>query len=126
MSRTIVTTADAPSSPLYSQAVTSGPNVFVSGTAGIDLTSGSLAGPTIGEQTRQAMMNCRHILEAAGATLDDVVEVGVLLANPADFGGFNDEYATWFPTDPPARWVAKLGVELPGVLISIRMTAFVG
>jgi 2-iminobutanoate/2-iminopropanoate deaminase len=126
MSRTIVTTADAPSSPLYSQAVTSGPHVFVSGTVGIDLTSGSLAGPTIGEQTRQALTNCRHILEAAGATLDDVVEVGVLLANPADFGGFNDEYATWFPTDPPARWVAKLGVELPGVLISIRMTAFVG
>ena len=61
-----------------------------------------------------------------GATLDDVVEVGVLLANPADFAGLNEEYATWFPTTPPARYVAKLGVELPGVLVSIRMTAFLG
>jgi hypothetical protein len=38
----------------------------------------------------------------------------------------NDEYATWFPAAPPTRYVAKLAVELPGVLVSIRMTAFVG
>jgi 2-iminobutanoate/2-iminopropanoate deaminase len=38
----------------------------------------------------------------------------------------NDEYATWFPDAPPARYVAKLGVELPGVLVSIRLTAFLG
>ena len=35
----------------------------------------------------------------------------------------NEEYARAFPTDPPARYVAKLGVELPRVLVSIRMTA---
>jgi hypothetical protein len=51
------------------------------------------------------------------------VEVGVLLTNPADFAGLNEEYARAFPTDPPARYVAKLGVELPGVLVSVRMTA---
>jgi 2-iminobutanoate/2-iminopropanoate deaminase len=50
----------------------------------------------------------------------------VLLTDPADFGGMNEEYATWFPTDPPTRYVAKLGVDIPGVLVSIRMTAFVG
>ena len=40
--------------------------------------------------------------------------------------GYDDEYARWFPDAPPARYVAKLGFELPGVLVSIRMTAFVG
>jgi 2-iminobutanoate/2-iminopropanoate deaminase len=76
------------------------------------------------EQTRQALTNCRAVLAAAGATMDDVVEVGVLLTNPSDFTGMNEEYATWFPADPPTRYVAKLGVEIPGVLVSIRMTAF--
>jgi 2-iminobutanoate/2-iminopropanoate deaminase len=38
----------------------------------------------------------------------------------------NEEYATWFATDPPTRYVAKLGVEIPGVLVSIRMTAVLG
>ncbi|WP_246380638.1 RidA family protein [Paeniglutamicibacter cryotolerans] len=37
---------------------------------------------------------------AAGAGLDNVVEVGVLLADPADFSGMNDEYGTWFPVSP--------------------------
>ncbi len=66
------------------------------------------------------------MLQAAGATLEDVVEVGVLLTDPTDFGGMNDEYATWFPAEPPTRYVAKLGVEIPGVLVSIRMTAVLG
>jgi reactive intermediate/imine deaminase len=123
--RQTITTPDAPSSPLYSQAVRAGSHVFVSGTVGIDPRTGELAGPTVRAQTHQALANCRAVLQAGGASLDDVVEVGVLLADPADFAGVNDEYARWFPTDPPARYVARLGVEVPGLLVSIRMTAVV-
>src|SRR6476661_1069457 len=124
--REVITTSSAPSSPLYSQAVKAGNHVSVSGLVGIDVTTGDLAGPTIQEQTRQALTNCQAVLRAAGAKLEDVVEVGVLLTNPTDFAGMNEEYATWFPAEPPARYVAKLGVEIPGVLVSIRMTAFLG
>ena len=124
--RHVVSTPDAPSSPLFSQAVRAGEHVYVSGLVGIDVSTGALAGPSIQEQTRQALTNCQTVLQAAGATLDDVVEVGVLLTNPTDFTGMNDEYATWFPTAPPARYVAKLGVEITRVLVSIRMTAFTG
>lgn len=126
MPRQIITTADAPSSPLYSQGVKAGPLVLVSGTVGVDPTTGKLAGDTVQDQTRQALTNCRTILEAAGLHLDAVVEVGVLLSDPGDFAGFNEEYGRWFPSDPPARYVAKLGVDLPGLLVSIRMTAFAG
>lgn len=123
--REVISTPNAPSSPLYSQGVKAGGHVHVSGLVGIDMSSGNLAGPTIQEQTRQALTNCKAVLHAAGATFEDVVEVGVLLTDPTDFAGMNDEYATWFPADPPTRYVAKLGVEIPGVLVSIRMTAFV-
>jgi 2-iminobutanoate/2-iminopropanoate deaminase len=57
--------------------------------------------------------------------LDDVVEVGVLLASSSDFAGLNEEYGRWFPAESPTRYVARLGVDLPGILVSIRMTAFV-
>ena len=124
MPRTIIATSDAPSSPLFSQGVKAGPHVHISGIVGIDPSTGSLAGGTIQDQTRQALKNCESILHAGGANLDDVVEVGVLLTNPADFAGLNEEYARWFPSIPPARYVAKLGVDLPGLLVSIRMTAF--
>ena len=51
--------------------------------------------------------------------------MGILLTNPADFAGLNEEYGQWFQSESPTRYVAKLGVDLPGLLVSIRMTAFV-
>ena len=124
--RHVITTPEVTTSPLYSQAVKAGQHVYVSGLVGVDVATGAVAGPTIGEQTRQALANCEAVLRAAGATLDDVVEVGVLLTNPDDFAEMNEEYAAWFPDSPPTRYVTKLGVELPNILVSIRMTAFVG
>ena len=54
---------------------------------GVDVTTKRLAGTTIQEQTRQALRNCGEVVNAAGGTLDDVVQVTVLLADPADFAG---------------------------------------
>jgi reactive intermediate/imine deaminase len=124
--REVVDTPHAPRSPLYSQAVKAGDHIYISGLVGIDASTGDFLGPSIEEQTRQALTNCEAILQAAGASLDNVIEVGVLLSDPADFARMNDEYATWFPAEPPTRYVAKLGVEIPGLRVSIRMTAFVG
>jgi 2-iminobutanoate/2-iminopropanoate deaminase len=123
MTREIIRTSDAPSSGFFSQAVKGGSTVYVSGIVGINPKTNELAGSTIQEQTRQALINCESILRAAGATLKEVVDVWVLLARPTDFAGLNEEYTKFFPTDPPARAVAKLGVEIPNVLVSIKMTA---
>jgi 2-iminobutanoate/2-iminopropanoate deaminase len=125
MKKQIVRTEEAPSSPLYSQGVRVGSTIYVSGTAGIEAATRQLAGTTIQEQTRQALRNCRAIVEAGGGRLEDVVQVTVLLANPADFGGMNEEYSKVFATEPPARAVARLGVELPNMLVSIMMIAHV-
>ena len=122
--RDVLSTLDAPRSALFSQGVTAGGFVFISGMAGVDVSTGTVAGPTIQEQTRQVLVNCEAVLRAASASLDDVVEVGVLLADPSDFAGMNEEWQRWFPTDPPARYAAKLGAVIPGVLVSIRMTAY--
>jgi len=121
--RQIVKTDAAPSSPLYSQAVRAGTMLYVAGMAGIDVATKQLAGETIEAQTRQALRNCAAVVEAAGGTLADVVQVTVLLADPADFAGMNEEYAKVFAVDPPARAVAKLGVELPNLRVSVMMTA---
>lgn len=64
-----------------------GEQFYVSGLVGIDARTGTLAGPTIQEQPRQALTNCQAVLHSAGASLEDVVEVGVLLTNPTDFAG---------------------------------------
>jgi 2-iminobutanoate/2-iminopropanoate deaminase len=121
----IIRTAQAPSSPLFSQAVKVGPTIYTSGIVGTDPQTNQLAGSTIQEQTRQAIRNCENILRAAGATLENVVEVHVLLVRSSDFAGLNEAYAEFFPKDPPARFVSRLGVEIPNLLVSIKMTAVV-
>jgi 2-iminobutanoate/2-iminopropanoate deaminase len=123
MTRQIIKIPDAPSSPLYSQAIKVGPNIYLTGVPGIDPETNKVAGPTIQEQTRRALINCENILRAAGASLEDAVEVQVLLARPGDFAGLNEEYAKFFKTDPPVRSVARLGPEIPNMLVSIRMLA---
>ena len=126
MPRQIIQTASAPASPLFSQGVRVGPMLYVSGMTGVDPRTKLLAGQGIQAQTRQALSNCEEVLRAAGGTRNDVVDVQVLLLHPADFAGMNEAYAAFFDTHPPARSVAKLGVDVPGVLVSIRMTASTG
>ncbi|HMM95501.1 Rid family hydrolase [Phycicoccus sp.] len=126
MARTVISTPDAPSSPLFAQGVQVGQHIHVSGMTGVDVSTGALAGPGIAEQTEQALVNCERVVAAGGGTREDVVEVGVLLARPEDFAALNEAYARHFPSDPPTRYVARLGPEIPGVLVSVRMTAIVG
>jgi 2-iminobutanoate/2-iminopropanoate deaminase len=78
---------------------------------------------TIEEQTERAIRNCELILGKGGASLKDVVQVIVLLKNSQDFDSMNMAYSKIFSKNPPTRAVAKLGVDLPNILVSIMMTA---
>lgn len=83
------------------------------------------ARPSRSRPAGAALTNCRAVLRAGGVTFDHVVEVGVLLADPDDFAGMNEEYAQCCPADPPCRYAAQLGAVITGVRVSIRMTAIV-
>ena len=110
---------------MFSQGVRAGSTVYVSGMVGVDPQTGALA-ESIEDQTRQALRNCEAVLKEEGCTLDDVALVTVLLAHPEDFDGMNRAYGAVFATDPPARAVARLGPELPGIRVSIMVTAHTG
>ena len=124
MTREIVFTPKAARPPaVYSQAVKAAGLVFVSGTAPNDPATGMIVGETIQAQTRQCLTNIASILEAAGSSMDKIVSVTVVLAMDEDFAGMNEEYAKWFPINPPARQGAKLPVRIPGLKISIAAIA---
>ena len=103
----------------YSQAVVAGGLVFVSGQGPFDPATGAIVGTTIGEQTEQALRNVRAILEAAGSSIDKVVSATFVLTRPEDFGGMNEVWARWFPTNPPARSGARHPLQVENLLISI-------
>jgi 2-iminobutanoate/2-iminopropanoate deaminase len=123
MTRDIVTTPDAPSSSLYSQAVRAGGLIFVSGQVGQDPRTGQLAGSNVREQTRQCLENIKAILDAAGSSMDKIVSATFILRNAEDFAGMNAEWAAWFPQDPPARQGASLPIDVEGLLVSVAAIA---
>jgi 2-iminobutanoate/2-iminopropanoate deaminase len=124
MARQIVFTAKAGMPPpTYSQAVKAAGLVFVSGTAPTDPTTGAFRGTTIQEQTRQCLRNIQAILEEAGSSMDKIVSVTVVLADEDEFAGMNEEWAKWFPTNPPARQGAKLPASISGLKVSIAAIA---
>lgn len=126
MSRTIISTPGAPEYPSYSQAVRAGDTIYVAGTIGVDVTTGQLAGPTVQEQTRQSLTNCRAVLQAGGADLVDAVMVHVLLLRPEDADGVNEVFDEFFPDVRPPRCMSRIGVDRPGILVSIAMVAVIG
>ncbi|HEY4079385.1 MAG TPA: Rid family hydrolase [Burkholderiaceae bacterium] len=124
MPREIVFTDKAAKPPAaYSQAVKAAGLVFVSGTAPVDPSTGSIKGATVQEQTRQCLTNISAILEEAGSSIDKIVSVTIVLADEDDFAGMNDEYIKWFPSNPRARQGAKLPARIPGLKVSIAAIA---
>jgi 2-iminobutanoate/2-iminopropanoate deaminase len=123
MTRQTISTPDAPRSASYSQAVKAAGLLFVSGQGPFDPATGAIVGTTIGEQTRQALANIEAILRTAGSSMAKVVSATFILRFAEDFPGLNEEWARWFPTDPPARQGAKLPLEVEGLRVSIAVVA---
>jgi 2-iminobutanoate/2-iminopropanoate deaminase len=124
MKKVIIKTENAPK-PLagYSQAVKAGGLVFVSGQGPFDPKTGDVVGTTIQDQTAQCLRNIEAILRAAGSSLDHAVSATFILGEESDFAGMNEEWAKWFPLDPPSRQGAKLPIHLKGMKVSIALIA---
>ncbi|MBK9151227.1 MAG: RidA family protein [Saprospiraceae bacterium] len=113
----------------------SGPFIFVSGTSsrradnsfeGVEVDEMGTTQLDIRKQTRAVIENIKAILESAGATLADVVDVTVFLVNMNDFKGYNEVYGEYFDYDGPARTtVAVHQLPHPHLLIEIKATAIV-
>ena len=123
MTRQAISSDQAPAAlGPYSQAIVASGFVYCSGTAGIDPATGTV-GDGIEAQTEQALQNLAAILNAAGASMADLVKVTIFYADVDDFARLNEVYARHMPDPPPAR-SAPANVRLPhGLLVSIDAIA---
>jgi 2-iminobutanoate/2-iminopropanoate deaminase len=87
----------------YSQAIKAGGFVYLSGQVAIDPATGEFVDGGIAEQTERVLKNVTAVLEAAGSSLDLVVNTTVFLADMSEFSAMNEVYAKFFPEPHPSR-----------------------
>lgn len=106
----------------YSQAVRHGNQVFLAGQGGFDASTGQLVGPDVQSQTRQALLNLKHVVEAASGTMNDIVTVRVFISEHDEFAGMNEVYREFFTEPFPARTTVSAGLG-PGMKVEIDAIA---
>ncbi len=104
----------------YSQAVRAGDFLFCSGMIGLSPETGSLVEGGIEAEVRQALDNLSTLLADIGSDLQAVVKTTVFLADMAEFAAFNEVYAEYFPTDPPARSTVQVAALPLGARIEVE------
>lgn len=124
MTKNVIQTKDAPPAiGPYSQGIEAGSAVYVSGQLPIVPETGELPGNDIASQTRQSLENLKAVLNAANATLENVVKTTVYLADIADFTDMNEVYAEYFRNTCPARAAFQVAALPRGAKVEIEATA---
>ena len=122
---------------LYPHAKRVGDLLFLSGVGPRERGSSQIPGVELGrdgeiisydieEQCRSVFRNVRYILEDAGASWDDIVDVTVFLTNmKADFAAYNRIYAEHFSTNKPCRTTVEVGALPTPIAIELKVIATV-
>lgn len=126
MPKQVITTADAPAAiGPYSQAIRVGNIIFTSGQIPLHPQTGEIVGATAAEQARQVLQNLQAVLQAAGASLQNVVKTTIFLTDLGQFAAVNAVYAEFFPDNPPARSTVQVAALPRGVQVEIEAVAVV-
>lgn len=128
MSKDVVRTESAPApfqGAPYSQAITAGGFVFVSGQLALRPGDKEIVPGGIAEQTEQVFANLRAVLEAAGSSLGRLVKTTVFLQNLGDFAAMNEVYSRQVGDSPPARSTVEVAKLPSGALVEIEAIGLV-
>jgi 2-iminobutanoate/2-iminopropanoate deaminase len=103
-----------------SNVVRVGNTLYLSGQLGLRGDRG------ITPETRSTMENIKSLLEANGATMDDVVKCTVFLADFAEWGAMNDVYVTYFQKHRPARSAVAVSGMAGDARVEVECMAVIG
>lgn len=106
----------------YAQGADAGALLFVSGQLGLDPETNEVP-DDVGAETRRLLQNVQAVLEAAGATLRDVVKTTIFMTDFDDYAAMNEAYSEFFPAPHPARATVKVAGLLAGARVEIEAIA---
>jgi len=120
---TVTADPGPPAAGPYSHAVKANGMLFVSGQVHLDPDTGKLIDGTPAEKAKRCLDNLTIIVEAAGGKLENAIRVAVYVTDISVFAEMNEAYATYFPSDPPAR--TTIGVAALPMGAEVEMDAII-
>ncbi|PNV61629.1 reactive intermediate/imine deaminase [Clostridium sp. chh4-2] len=124
MSKIVTNNAPAAIGP-YSQGVTAGKFVFVSGQLPIDPETGSFPEGDIKVLTARSLKNIEAILKEAGGSLENVVKTSIFVTDLKQFADVNEAYSKFFGDVPPARSCVEVAALPKGAAVEIEAIAYI-
>ena len=119
----IKTSTASPNAP-FSQGIEANGFVFLSGTLGVDASTGRLTGNDVVSQLEQTVKNITAVLNEAGCSINDVVKATVYLTDMGDYAAMNEAYKRLFRTPYPARTCIQVSaLPVAGALIEVEVIA---
>lgn len=109
----------------YVQGMNAGPFIYVSGQLPINPATGEHY-KEIEVAAKQALENCKAIVEAGGGTLETIVKVEIFIRDMSLFARMNAVYAEFFGDHKPARAAVEVSKLPLDAIIEIQMIAFTG
>jgi 2-iminobutanoate/2-iminopropanoate deaminase len=108
----------------YNHIAKVGQFISIGGTAGVNPSTGQLAGPDVYSQTKQILTSFQVMLQSVDSDLDHVIHINVFLKEMRDFEEMNRAYADMMGNHRPARTVIGVAeLPKPGVLLTMNLTA---
>ena len=125
--KAVISTEKAPAAiGPYSQGTSGAGLVFTSGQLPLDPATGTFVSGGIREQTRQSLVNLKHILEQAGAGMDRVLKTTVFLSDMENFALMNEVYGEFFVEGQyPSRSAVEVARLPKDALVEIEAVALV-
>ena len=119
--RTPITPSEVAPNPALSPGIRLGDLLFTSGQVGTD-SGGNLVGAGDCEaQSRQVMANLRTIIEAAGATMQEVIKITCFLTDINTYPAYSKVRSETWPSNPPASsTVAVSALARPEFLVEVE------
>ncbi len=119
--RTPITPAGISPNPALSPGIRVGDFLFVSGNVAVNSSGGLVGGSDAEAQSRQVMTNIRTIVEAAGASMQDVVKITCFLTDVNNYPGYGKVRSETWPNSPPASsTVIVAGLVRPEYLVEVE------
>ena len=123
MAKQVIQSSDAPAAiGPYSQAIRVGDTLYMSGQIPLDPKTMQIVDGGVEPQAHQVFRNLRAVAAAAGATLNDIVKLTILMADIVEFAKVNEIMASYFDAPYPARATYQVAALPRGARIEVEAT----